>query len=192
MRAHPVNKLLQQTCYKSAAGLLQVVAFLRVYTTLQEITLERFFSCFSEDGFCNTIETLHILAWIAFKSPRKYVKHLIWIELHFNSRWQLSLWFSLHWYKLLFKTRWVRFSSLRESCQVPNSEKNSKSVHWYISTHNSTYSTDHGKVNNPVSRPAGTGIPSHGTGIPSRGTRNLSLGTESRPTGSKSLTISHK
>ena len=27
MRAHPVNKLLQQTCYKSAAGLLQVVCF---------------------------------------------------------------------------------------------------------------------------------------------------------------------
>ena len=27
MRAHPVNKLLQQTCYKSAASLLQVVHF---------------------------------------------------------------------------------------------------------------------------------------------------------------------
>ena len=27
MRAHPVNKLSQQTCYKSAAGLLQVVRF---------------------------------------------------------------------------------------------------------------------------------------------------------------------
>jgi hypothetical protein len=32
VRTHPVDKLLEQHCYKSAAGLLQLVRFLRVYT----------------------------------------------------------------------------------------------------------------------------------------------------------------
>jgi hypothetical protein len=30
VRTHPVDKLLEQHCYKSAAGLLQIVRFLRV------------------------------------------------------------------------------------------------------------------------------------------------------------------
>ena len=37
--------------------------------------------------FCNGIETLHILAWIAFKSSWKYFVHLISIKLSSNPCW---------------------------------------------------------------------------------------------------------
>ena len=37
--------------------------------------------------FSNKIETLQILAWIAFKSSRKYFVHLIWIKLASNPCW---------------------------------------------------------------------------------------------------------
>ena len=34
MRTHPVAKLLEQHCYKSAAGLLQLVRFLKLVRVL--------------------------------------------------------------------------------------------------------------------------------------------------------------
>jgi hypothetical protein len=36
VRTHPVDKLLEQHCYKSAAGFVTTSAFLRVYTVALE------------------------------------------------------------------------------------------------------------------------------------------------------------
>ena len=38
------------------------------------------FFIFLQGWLCNGIKTLHILAWIAFKSSRKYFVYLIWIK----------------------------------------------------------------------------------------------------------------
>ena len=65
---------MQATIY-SVSILLQKQLALEV----QEIILEIFSSCFSEDGFRDGIETAHPRLDL-FKSSRKYFVHFIWLK----------------------------------------------------------------------------------------------------------------